>query len=61
MASSNPIKKADLHAYVDGQLDEARRREVAVYVAENSDAANRVAAYAAQNKALNILFDSVLY
>lgn len=61
MASSNPVRKADLHAYVDGQLDEARRQEVAAYVAENADAADRVAAYAAQNKALNVLFDSVLY
>lgn len=61
IASSSPVSKAELHAYVDGQLDDARRQEVAAYVADNPDAADRVAAYEAQNKALHILFDPALY
>jgi anti-sigma factor RsiW len=60
-ASSSPVSKAELHAYADGRLDDARRQEVAAHVAENADAADRVAAYEAQNKALHILFDPALY
>lgn len=60
MASSNSVSKEDLYAYVDGQLDAVRRREVAAYIAEHQDAAERVAAYEAQKAALHDLFDPVL-
>lgn len=50
----------DLNAYVDGELPEARRAEVAAWVAANPDAAGAVAAYRAQNQALQAAFNPVL-
>jgi len=57
---SEPVSEMDLHAFVDGQLDEARQREVAAYLAENPEAAARVAAYRAQKTALKAAFDPIL-
>ncbi len=54
------MRDSDLHAYVDGQLDSARRIEVETWLAEDEEAARRVDAYRAQNAALHSLFDSVL-
>ena len=59
-ASPDPIRKAELHGYVDGQLDPARRQEVEAYLAENPDAAARVAAYQHQKQALRAMLDPVL-
>ena len=50
----------DLHAFVDGVLDPTRSAEVAAYLADRPDAADRVRAYRAQNEALHALFDHVL-
>jgi len=61
MASPNPVRKAELHAYVDGRLDDERRREVAAYLEANPDAAERVTAYETQRTALHVLFDPALY
>jgi anti-sigma factor RsiW len=60
MTASETVSKAELHAFVDGQLDEARRREVAEYLGTHPDAAERVAAYQAQKTALRTLFNPVL-
>ncbi|MBI2977289.1 MAG: anti-sigma factor [Rhodospirillales bacterium] len=57
---SEPVSEMDLHAFVDGQLDEARQREVAAHLAENPEAAARVAAYRAQKTALKAAFDPIL-
>ncbi len=54
------MRDSDLHAYVDGQLDSARRIEVETWLAEDEEAARRVDAYRAQNAALHSLFDSIL-
>ena len=43
MTAPKKVSKAELHAFVDGQLDPARRREVEEFLAENPDAAARVA------------------
>jgi anti-sigma factor RsiW len=51
-----PIGEDDLHAYIDGQLEVSRRRAVERYLAENSEAARRVAAYQAQREALRAAF-----
>jgi len=59
--SSSLVIKADLHAYVDGRLDDKRRRAVVAYLAEDLDAAERVAASETQKTALHVLFDPVLY
>jgi anti-sigma factor RsiW len=59
-ATPEPVRKAELHAFVDGQLDPARRREVEAYLAANADAAARVDAYTRQKAALRAVFDPVL-
>lgn len=55
-----PVPEADLHAYVDGQLDAARREELAQHLAASPEDAARVAAYQRQNHLLHALFDPVL-
>ncbi|MGE5648969.1 anti-sigma factor [Noviherbaspirillum sp. UKPF54] len=57
---SSPIGEIDLHAYVDGQLDAARRAEVEAYVAAHSEAASTVHALRLQNLALHRHYDGVL-
>lgn len=59
-ATPEPVRKAELHAYVDGQLDPARRREVEAHLAVNADAAARVDAYTRQKAALRAMLDPVL-
>jgi anti-sigma factor RsiW len=54
------ISEADLHAYVDGELDRHRRREVEAHLAHHPEAARRVAAWQAQKEGLHALFDGVL-
>ncbi len=51
---------AQLHAYVDGELDAAARAEVASWLAESPDDAARVGAYRSQIAALHREFDGVL-
>jgi len=58
--SSIPIGEADLHAYVDGQLDDTRRAEVEAFLAAQPDAAAEVHLLREQNQALHAGFDSVL-
>jgi anti-sigma factor RsiW len=50
--NSHPITDEDLHAYVDGALDEPRQREVEDYVDRHADAARRLRAFAEQRRAL---------
>ena len=54
------MRDSDLHAYIDGQLDPARRIEVETWLAEDEEAARRVEAYRTQNALLHSLFDPVL-
>lgn len=54
------IGNEDLHAYVDGQLDPARRAEVADFIAQNAEAAARVASYARLNELLHRRLDHTL-
>lgn len=49
-----PIAEEDLHAYVDGLLDAERRAAVERYLQSNAEAAERVAAYAAQRQELRV-------
>jgi len=60
MMTMKPLSDDDLHAYVDGQIDEARRIEVEALLARDADAAARVANWRAQAQALHALFDPVL-
>jgi len=57
---SHTVTENDLHAYADGFLDPARRIEVEAYLAEDKEAAAKVAAWRAQADVLRTLFDPVL-
>lgn len=59
-ATPEPVRKAELHAYVDEQLDPGRRREVEAYLAADAAAAARVDAYTRQKAALRAMLDPVL-
>ena len=57
MNERNPgVTEDDLHAYVDGLLDEDRRREVEAWLAADPEAAARVAKWQRQNAGLGALF-----
>ncbi|HTH97405.1 MAG TPA: anti-sigma factor [Stellaceae bacterium] len=45
MSSERPISEDDLHAYVDGALEAARHAEVAVYLEQHPDVAERIGGY----------------
>ncbi len=60
MNAPKKVSKAELHAFVDNQLEPARRREVEKYLAESPDAAARVADYESQRQALRTMFNPVL-
>lgn len=54
------ITDQDLSAYVDGQIDPARRPEVEAYLGARPHAAEKVAAYRKQNEMLHALFDPAM-
>lgn len=58
--NNNPVEEFDLHAYVDGQLDEQRREVVEQWLVGHPEDAKRVEEYQQQNKAMHTLFDPVL-
>jgi anti-sigma factor RsiW len=51
-----PISEDEVQAYVDDQLDSARRQEVERYLATQPEIAERVAAYRAQRETLRAAF-----
>ena len=59
-SSTPPVTEADLQAYVDAQLPQARRLEIETYLSTRPAEAERMAAYAAQKRELRALFDPVL-
>lgn len=54
------VTEAELHAYVDGQLDVQRREMVAAYLRENEYARQIVRQYQQQNAQLQAMYDPVL-
>lgn len=58
--SGPEIQEAELHAYLDGELAEARRAEVEAYVAAHAAEGQRLDAYRAQDEALRARFEPVL-
>lgn len=50
------LSEDDLHAYVDGLLDDERRREVEAWLAADPEAAARAAQWRRQNAGLEALF-----
>ncbi len=55
-----PIVEADLHAFVDGEQDAARRAEVYVHLHDHPDDAAWIESYRLQSERLHELFDGVL-
>jgi len=58
--ADGPVTEADLHAYVDGQLDERRRALVMAYLARNPQAHAQVRGWTGQNELLRRSLDGVL-
>lgn len=58
--SAAPFSEADLQAYVDGALPPARAAEVAQFLAQHEDEAQRVAAYRLLNARLHDAYDALL-
>ena len=54
-----PVTEADLLAYADGRLAEARRADIETYLAAHPEDAERVHAWRRQNEALRALFDDL--
>lgn len=55
-----PVTEAELLAYVDGQLPEARRADVEAWLGARPEEAERIAAYRRQDEELRALFNPVL-
>lgn len=58
--TDRPITEDDLHAYVDGRLDDARSAEVSTYLEKHPDIAGRFASYSAQHTTLRAAFDPIV-
>lgn len=56
MTDMQPITEADLHAFADGQLDEARRGEVEAWLDAHPERAAEIAGWVRQNDAIRALF-----
>jgi anti-sigma factor RsiW len=57
---TSKLSEMDLHAYVDGALDEAHRREVETHLAADPVDAERVRAWQEQSARMRALFNPVL-
>jgi len=54
------LSETDLHAYADGQLDDARRVQVEAHLAHDAAATESVRVWRAQNEALRAFYNPVL-
>ena len=59
-SAPSAISEADLHAYIDGQLEPERQAEMEAYLAQRPDEAQRLAVYRAQTRGLRALYAPVL-
>jgi anti-sigma factor RsiW len=59
-SKAKPVSDEELHAYVDGELDEQRRVEVEDWLASHPWAAARVRDYGRIRERLHVRFDQVL-
>lgn len=60
MSSTNRINEMTLHAYVDGELDAAERREVEQWLLEHPEHKQQARAWTEQRKLLQDTYDPVL-
>lgn len=58
--SESRISEQDVHAYLDGELDEQRRVELESYIASNPEIAQRVSDYRKHEDTLRARYDPVL-
>ncbi len=61
MPSDHPISEDELHAYVDGDIEPARRLDIALYLARHPEEAARLEVFRAQREAIHALFDDSLH
>ena len=54
------ITERDLHAYVDGELEPARRAQVERFLAARPEVAEQIEAWRRQNEALAALYGSIV-
>jgi len=59
-SAPSAISEADLHAYIDGQLEPERQAEMEAYLAQRPDEVQRLAVYRAQTRGLRALYAPVL-
>jgi anti-sigma factor RsiW len=59
MATIPPVIEEELHAYLDGELPDARRSAVEAYLREHPDAARRLESYRADGEAIARIFSHV--
>ncbi|OLP61997.1 hypothetical protein BJF93_07700 [Xaviernesmea oryzae] len=57
--AERPITTDDLHAFVDGELDEARRHAVEIYLETTPDAAKAMADWRRQNEMMQALYGRI--
>lgn len=57
--TDRPITEDDLHAYIDGRLEAARRDEISAYLEKHPDVANRFSSYSVQRTILHRAFDPI--
>lgn len=60
MSEQRPLKDDDLHAYLDGQLDDAGVLAIEAAIAQDAEIANKIASFRAQRVAIKQLYDPVL-
>ncbi len=56
----SPVTQSELHAYADGQLDEAQRLRIEAHLAQDQRATESVRLWREQNEALRVLYNPVL-
>lgn len=56
MKRALPFTEDDVHDYVDGRMEETRRREFEAFLEENPDITRVVEEYQRQNLMLRVLF-----
>lgn len=57
--TDKPVTEDDLHAYIDGVLDDTRRAEVSAYLKKYPEIASRFASYSVQRGMLHSTLDPV--
>lgn len=57
--TDRPISEDDLHAYIDGRLDDARSAEISAYLEKHPEIASRFASYSSQRDTLRAALDPV--